>query len=279
MSARTIPPDKFLLYELAVTNAQPLARFFDGLVDDPRPRAPLLLAEDFSGAAALARAWCALSPRHHALAIDRDARVLARCPNTPRLATIARDARSPAHRDSPRAHIIAATNFPIGYWHSRRDLLTYLRAARSRLRPKGLLACDVYGGSDAMTPSTTRVRVRVPPEHRARLGCSSFIYEWRQVSGDRATNLVHNAIDFASIAGARPSWRIRGAFAYHWRLWSIPELRDAMLEAGFARVDVYDRLGHAIDQHGRVHATPLREGEPLDDPYVAYVIARRAPRT
>ena len=32
---------------------------------------------------------------------------------------------------------------------------------------------------------------------------------------------------------------IRKAFSYDWRLWTIPEIRELMVEAGFEETDVY----------------------------------------
>ena len=29
------------------------------------------------------------------------------------------------------------------------------------------------------------------------------------------------------------------AFSYDWRLWTLPEVKDALVEAGFAHVDTY----------------------------------------
>ena len=33
--------------------------------------------------------------------------------------------------------------------------------------------------------------------------------------------------------------KMKRAFTYDWRLWTLPELQELMLEAGFARADVY----------------------------------------
>lgn len=73
---------------------------------------------------------------------------------------------------------------------------------------------------------------------------------------------------------------IRDAFSYDWRLWSIPELREASLDAGFARVDVYARLGEAIDHEGNLYPRAMEAGEALDDDWVVYIVAhaRGAPR-
>jgi hypothetical protein len=94
------------------------------------------------------------------------------------------------------------------------------------------------------------------------------------------TNLVTNHIHFElpprSQFNASPRPRhIRSVFTYHWRLWSVPELRDAMLEAGFASVEVYDRLADGVDADGTVYVAPLGDGDGLDDPFVAYVAARK----
>jgi hypothetical protein len=67
---------------------------------------------------------------------------------------------------------------------------------------------------------------------------------------------------------------LRDAFVYDWRLWSIPELRDAMAEAGFASTEVHDRLGDAIDGDGNLMVRPVR-GEELDDTFVVYIVARK----
>ncbi len=65
--------------------------------------------------------------------------------------------------------------------------------------------------------------------------------------------------------------RIDRAFTYHWRLWSIPELRDAMRDAGFRGIDVYTRLADAVDHEGGVYVRPA---ESVDASWVVYVVAR-----
>ncbi len=250
-------PDKHRLYELAVTDGPRLARFLEAV----HGAGASVLREDFSGTAALARAWAAISPRHRAIAVDADPTVLARI-RSRRVRRVASDAA----RARDRADVIAATNFPIMYWHDRASLLRYLRRARESLNPRGVFVCDLYGGSDALRPRTQSRAIR---DGRWR-----FTYVWRQKRADAATGLVENTISFR-VPTERGVVQLRDAFVYRWRLWSIPELRDAMLEAGFASVDVHDRLGGAIDQDGRLVVRPLARGEPLDENWVVYVVARR----
>lgn len=263
--ALTKPPawwDKFTLYEIAVTNAPALADFFSSLA--PRART---LREDFSGTAALARAFIAADPARRAIAVDHDRAVTKRIPASPQLSIITSDVR----RCKLRTDIIAATNFAVGYYHTRAALLTYLRHARACLSPAGLFICDMYAGSSAFVADEQRVVVRVPKER----GSGTFVYIWEQRSVDITTAQVHNAIHFEFPRPKRTPLVIKDAFTYHWRIWSPAELRDAMLEAGFRRVDIYDRIGDAIDQHGNLYTRPLQPGDEIDDPAVLYFAAKK----
>ncbi len=127
----------------------------------------------------------------------------------------------------------------------------------------------MYGGEGAWTAGVERVRVRVGDTEDPRVP-RSFVYEWDQVSADPATNLVENAIHFSWKESGRTR-RIDRAFTYHWRLWSIPELRDAMRDAGFRGIDVYTRLADAVDHEGGVYVRPA---ESVDASWVVYVVAR-----
>ncbi|HEX2838494.1 MAG TPA: hypothetical protein VHN77_10235 [Phycisphaerales bacterium] len=254
-----VVPLKFLLYEHAVTNAARLAMFTRAA----HGGGPRTLREDFSGTAALARAWLDLNPEHRAIAVDFDPSVTRHITARAHLRVVTADANA----CRARADIIAATNFAMGYFHERAGLVAYLTRTRSRLPRGGVFMCDMYGGKGAWTAGMERVRVRVGNDPRVP---RSFVYEWDQVSADPATNLVENAIHFSWKKGGRTR-RIDRAFTYHWRLWSIPELRDAVREAGFRGVDVYTRLADAVDHEGGVYVRPA---ESVDASWVVYVVAR-----
>jgi hypothetical protein len=263
-SALAKPPawwDKFTLYEIAVTNAHALAAFFAVLA----PKAHML-REDFSGTGALARAWCK-TPGRLAIAVDVDRAVTSRIPATAGLAIVTSDVR----RCRRSCDVLAATNFALGYLHTRSQLLAYLRHARSCLTTRGLFVADIYAGSSAFVAEEQRVVVRVPPA----FGSGAFVYVWEQRTVDVTTGMVTNAIHFELPRVKRRPLVIRDAFTYRWRVWSIPELREAMLEAGFRTVNAYDRIGDAIDQHGNIYARPLAEGDEIDDPAVLYIAGQK----
>jgi SAM-dependent methyltransferase len=260
--------DKHDLYEWCVTDGPRFARFAAAV----HGGSPRVLREDFSGSAALAKAWAAADEGRRAVAVDLDAAVLRRAV-APRVRTV----RADAARCRVKADLIVATNFPLGYFHERPALVTYLANARRCLNPRGAFLADLYGGRDAMKPLTIRRRLRGPAGERIE-------YVWTQVEADPATNLVTDTLSFnvtpRAQAGAKASSpprtrRLPDAFVYRWRLWSIPELRDALADAGFRHVQLHTRMGDALDGDGNLHVLPHEPGEPMDENYVVYVAGRR----
>jgi hypothetical protein len=264
--------DKFDLYELCVTDGPRLAAFARA-VHGGWPR---VLREDFSGTGALARAWVSEAVRgetsSQSIAVDFDRGVLARAK---RMAThesvqrLMRFQRQRAEACRIRADIIAATNFPVGYCHDRAELVQYLTTARRSLKRNGVFFCDTYGGSRSMTTGITTRSVRGPKGERVRQ-----IWDQRRV--DPLNGRVLDVISFEVMHNGRTK-RYPDGFVYDWRLWSIPELRDAMIEAGFRSTEVYHRLGDAVDHEGRLYVRPL-DGEEaeteLGDDWVVYVVGR-----
>jgi hypothetical protein len=238
----------------------------------------ITLREDFAGTAGVCRAWLALDEHHRAVAVDADAEPLRRARKITRLRAVTADVR----RCHARADIISATNFPIGYWHTRSELVRYCRATRRRLNPRGVFVCDTYGGPSAFTPGV-RVRRLVPVPsgslgdlgpRLARSTKVSIRQTWEQRAADPITGLVSDVLHFEILRGRRVVRRYADAFVYRWRLWSVPELTDALLEAGFRRIDVYDRLADAIDHTGRTHVRPMSADEAPTGDYVVWLAAR-----
>jgi len=256
---------KFDLYELCVTEPVRLTRFLRAV----HGNSPRTLREDFSGSAALARYWAQSDPRASALAVDVDPEPLALLKGLDRVETI----RGDALQCRRSADVIACTNFPLGYWHTRAALVKYLSHARACLNSRGVLVADTYGGRDALIPGQIIQHLVGPDDERIE-------YTFEQRSADPITARVVDALSFR-VTPARKSRAtiFRDAFVYDWRLWSIPELTDALHEAGFKGVEVHDRLGGAIEEteksSGTLRARPITDGQELDDNYVVYVVARK----
>lgn len=280
--------DRFDLYELCVQAPMLMARFLEAV----HGRKPLVLREDFSGGGALCKAWVRsglvvsaaspageriaqagrgvpgrLLPGRRAIAVDLDPEPLRRLRGFDRILPVRADVRRSTHR----ADIIAALNFPLGYFHDRPALVHYLRLSRRRLNPRGVFVGDIYGGTSAFEVCSKGRDLRGPEGERIR-------YTWEQRSADVLTGRVSNSIHF-TIRTPGNVRELRDAFTYDWRLWSIPELRDAFQEAGFGTVEVYDQNAGAIDHLGRLHVRPVRDGAELGrdedgGDWVVYVVGR-----
>jgi hypothetical protein len=62
-----------------------------------------------------------------------------------------------------------------------------------------------------------------------------FTYVWDQNHVNPITGDVINYIHFEFPNGSK----ITRAFTYEWRLWTLPEIQDVLLESGFSKVVVY----------------------------------------
>lgn len=264
--------DRYDLYELCTQSAAQdvaLLRAIHG----GRPRR---LGEDFAGSGALSRAWVTTIRGGTAIAVDHDPEPLARLA---RFAGMARmtSVCSDVLRVRAKVDVIAALNFSICEWHARARLLAYFRHVRSRLRPDGLFVCDLYGGAGAFTPGRLRQRQRGPHGE-------SIVYEFEQRSADATSGRVVDALHFrvtprvTAASSKRRSPRalvLRDAFVYDWRLWSLPEVSEALDDAGFHDVRLFPRGDHALDGRGRVHVAPIGAGEPLPRDWCLFVTGRR----
>lgn len=256
-------PDRFDLYEQAAQSPEMQARFLRALAGE-RSAGALTLGEDFCGTGAVSRAWLALDPTHRAVCVDRDAAPLARL----RDRSGDTEARLTIHpADVMDVHdpadLIAALNFSVCEIHDRTALVAYLRHTRSRLSAGsggvGTMVIDLYGGVDAFAVGESDVELR-----------DGVRYVWEQRFADPLTARVVNAMHFIPEEGPP----LRDAFVYDWRLWSVPEFREALCEAGFDEVEIHDRLGDAIDDAGRVYARPIESADDLDENFVVYLVAR-----
>lgn len=262
--------DPWRLYELAVQapafEADLLAECFRTL----RGRPARALREDFCGSAALCREWVRRDATHTALGIDIDPAVLA-------IARTAADANLPA--DAARrltlhqadlstgpdltagAGLDLAVAFNFSYWllAERATLRAYLTRLRGALAADGVLFLDAFGGSDA---------ARVLTERRAvDDGGAGFTYVWEQAAFDPVSGRQRCAIHFEFPDGSR----LAPAFSYTWRLWTLPELQEVLLEAGYARVTVYWQ-GWDADGAPDGRFRPTRTGSP-DAGWICYLAA------
>ncbi|KAL6616407.1 hypothetical protein ACP70R_038677 [Stipagrostis hirtigluma subsp. patula] len=126
----------------------------------------------------------------------------------------------------PGRDIICAFNYSCCCLHSRKDLVLYFRHTLNALSKRGgIFVMDVYGG--ASSERKLRLQRKFP----------SFTYFWEQEEFDIISRQTRISLHFQ--AGKKQM--LRHAFTYHWRLWSIPEIKDCLEEAGFKSIHVWIR--------------------------------------
>ncbi len=100
-------------------------------------------------------------------------------------------------------------------------------------------------------------------------------YTWEQRHADPLTGMVTDVIHFRIEKAGVIEVEMFDAFVYEWRLWSVPELRDALIEAGFARTEVFAKLADAWDDEGNAYVQAVVDAEDeLDESFIVLVAGR-----
>ena len=94
----------------------------------------------------------------------------------------------------------------------------------------------------------------------------TFTYIWDQTS----YNIINHHAEFDIHFKLKNGRRLNRAFHYEWRLWTIPEIRELLAEAGFRRSVVYcEGTTHDGEGNGVFH---MREAEEGCEVWVVYVV-------
>ena len=254
--------DKYTLYQEAVQDPESDVRLARRIFEKRYGRPPRLLREDFCGTAAVSCCWVRADPANRAWGIDLDPEPLEwgrhhnltqlTAEQHARIELIEADVREAEHE---KVDVTCAFNFSYFLFKKRSQLLAYVEKARSTLRDEGLLMLDVYGGADAQ---------RIMKERREH---DDFDYIWDQYRFDPVHHNAVNRIHFEFTDGSR----ISRAFEYDWRLWTLPELRDVLEDAGFSEVEVYwEGTDHSTGEGNGIYHKVERA---VDDPaWVSYIV-------
>jgi hypothetical protein len=251
------------LYERSVQDPSHEVNFIAQVWNELHGRVCTSIREDFCGTAAVCRAWAEQSPSHRAVGVDLDKPTLDWA-TTKMERTLTDDARSRVqlvHGDvmnTPldKAECLLATNFSYYIFKTRATLRMYFEAALSSITTDGLFILDAYGGSDSFL------------EMEEERDVDGFTYIWDQHKYDPVTGDVVNHIHFQF----PDSTKIKKAFTYVWRLWTLPELQELLLEAGFSDVKIYWEGTDDASGEGDGVWTRVTSGD-ADEGWVAYLVA------
>ncbi|MEP0761427.1 MAG: class I SAM-dependent methyltransferase [Chloroflexota bacterium] len=257
--------DRYALYQKTVQEPEHEVDFFDRVYRSFFSRTPRILREDFCGTFAVCCAW-ARKPGRIALGVDLDPEPLAwgRQHNLAKLPPSAQKRVKLFQQDvrtvnRPQAHVLAAQNFSFWIFTTRDELRRYFRIAHQNLSRQGLMVLDMMGGPECLKEGHKDIR----PYGR-------FDYIWEQTRIDPITHLGRWYIHFRFKDGSR----LRRAFEYHWRFWTIPEVREVLAEAGFSQSHVYWEGADPKTGEGD-GVWRRRTSAPHDPSWIAYIVAEK----
>lgn len=250
------------LYEWAVQDAEFEVDFMLRVYRRARSRSPRRLREDFCGTGLVCAEWVRRLPDGEALGLDLDVPTL-EWGRRHRIAPLGAAASRASLREDdvrsvtePAADVVCAFNFSYFGFRDPRELVAYFARVRESLAPDGLFFVDCFGGWESQ---------QVLEEHREiETPHGDFVYVWDQAAYNPLDNTIRCHIGFEFAGGERQP----RAFTYHWRLYTLAEIREAMLAAGFAAVEVWwDRSPDEDDNDFR----PSRRAENSPG-WLAYVV-------
>ncbi len=256
--------DRHELYEQSVQDVEVEVDFLHDTFRELRGREPRLFREDFCGTASACCEWVRRGEDHRAVGVDLDEEVLAwgRANRLSRLAAPERERvrliqDNVLSAETGQVDLIGAFNFSYYTFRTRDQLRQYFRRACECLVEDGILFLDAFGGSE------TQEELKEKTKH------DGFTYVWHQAEFHPVTGYIRCHIHFRFPDGSK----LKKAFSYEWRLWSLPEIRELLVEAGFRRVTVY---WEGTDEDGEANGefSPEDEGEP-DPAWIVYIVAEK----
>lgn len=227
--------DKFDLYQQSVQEPEHEVEVFEMVFKEAYGRKPLTLREDFCGTFSVCCEWVRSNAKRSAWGVDlcgetlqwgRDNNLSKLKPKAARrVQVLKQDVRE---KNTPPADMLAAQNFSFWIFKTRQEVIDYFKAAYDNLADEGIMMLDMMGGRDCIDTGVTDKRTIVK-------GKKGFKYHWEQAYFNPVNSDCTFYIHFKFSDGSK----MKRAFEYDWRFWTIPEVREMLAEAGFRNSLVY----------------------------------------
>jgi cyclopropane fatty-acyl-phospholipid synthase-like methyltransferase len=222
---------KYQLYEAAVQSPNWQVDYLPQFHQWATGKEPLRFREDFCGSARISCEWVKRNPKHIAQGLDLDSKVLAYAKQE-NWAALSKDQqkRIQLKRQDVRKVTrekfdwIGAFNYSIFEFHERSQLLRYFKSAKASLNRQGTLFLEIAGGPGFLAESLDQRKLTIK-------GVGKITQAWEQHQYDPITSVNDYSIHFRL---PDDTW-LNDAFRYHWRIWNIREIHEALKEAGFRK--------------------------------------------
>lgn len=257
--------DKHFLYQNTVQCVEAEIDFVESTFQEIKGRSARKLREDFCGTAQTACEWIGRHAQNLAWAVDLDPLVLQwgqqnnlseRSPEQQaRIELVEADVMSSGVQDMD---VVLAMNFSYFIFMERDLMIRYFKSVRESLVHDGVFFLDVFGGYEAAK------------ELKEERECDGYTYIWEQASFNPINSQMQCYIHFVTDEGIK----MEKAFDYYWRLWTLPEITDMLLKAGFSSANVYWEGTDEKTGEGDGVYTKSSEGT-ADAGWVCYVVAEK----
>ena len=261
--------DRHLCYEQSVQCAEAEIDFVTTTFKALRNREVRELREDFCGTATVCCDFVARHADNRAYGVDLDTDVL----NWGREHRVNALTSEQALRVSliednvltaktPKVDALLAMNFSYWLFKEREDLVNYFKIARESLKDDGIMFLDAFGGYESFQ--------ELEEEREIDDDDAGFAYVWDQASFNPINNNMICHISFHFNDGSV----MKNAFTYDWRMYTLPEIRDILKDAGFQKSTIYWEGWDEDEEEGNGVYEPAEQGE-ADPGWVVYITAEK----
>lgn len=260
------PFDKYFYYSESVQSPEEDMTFADEVYKELNGGTAKTMREDFCGTFLNCGAWVARGKGKIAHGVDLDPEPLEWGKQSPRYLKLPKEqqARINLHqmdvlgKGLPKADVICGLNFSYFIFKDRPTLLAYFKNCHASLTKKGVLILDLFGGSRSYEINEEEIEYEEP---------ENYSYFWDQSTFDPLTHFSTFHIHFRREGEKKR----KNVFTYDWRMWTAPELKDLLVEAGFSDVHFYWE-GSLSDGSGDGNFKITETGEDCPS-WVAYIAA------
>lgn len=257
--------DKHLLYQNAVQCVEAEIDFIEATFQSLKNKPARALREDFCGTAQTACEWLQRHQDNKAWGIDLDEEVLLWGENnnlsklnSQQYANIELINRNVLECEVNDMDVILAMNFSYFIFMERDLMIEYFKSVHSSLVSDGVFFLDAFGGYEAAK------------ELKEERECEGFTYIWEQASFNPINSQMQCYIHFVTDEGVR----MDKAFDYYWRLWTLPEITEMLITAGFSTAEVYWEGTDEKTGEGNGVYTQAKTGT-ADASWVCYIVAEK----
>ena len=257
--------DRHDLYQQSVQCPEAEIDFVEEQFKLIRGRKAEVLREDFCGTAYTACEWIKRGKNNLAFGVDLDGEVLewGRRNNVKALSKqqqsrISLMKANVLDAETPPVDAVLAMNFSYWILLTRNNVQNYFNRVHKVLADDGLFFLDCYGGYEA------------PKELKEKRKLDGFTYIWDQAKFDPVSSEMKCNIHFKFPDKSQ----LKKAFSYHWRLWTLPEIREMLEAAGFNKISIHWEQADEETGEGNGEFKVVKKGS-ADPGWVTYIVAEK----